>query len=235
MPTLELRGQLNRPSSVPDYGWTTEDGIEVTVADRDVLVRWPAMEDEPDHWGLMQALIEKPLFAETLATDLPAEVQWTSRAIEEGDRRRVIAAFTAGSTITIPIGRLDEVRAVEALDSSIDLLFATWSFRNGLEHMQADDHASAMRSFYVACEAVVLGLRSDSREEDWLATARQLDLPVERVQHLYLSLQFARHANPSRSRQKLDELSLEPLSAAHCRGFTGDVLRAFAMSLAPPT
>ena len=75
---------------------------------------------------------------------------------------------------------------------------------------------------------VVLATTGRSHEGDWIAAAKEFGLKPDEVQHLYLSLQPARHADASRAREKLEQLDLEALTAPHCRDITGELLRAFA-------
>ena len=230
MESLELRGRLNRHSIPAIYSWRTEDGITYEIDDQDVTVRWRGASNEPDNWGRMLATVERALFGEMLRTDQLAQVRWETRVIvgESGVGRVVGGGFTADAAIASPMGRLDQVPAISALDTSFELYAAVLGFEDGLEHLSRDDMRAAMQAFAVANEVIVHALRGKSHESDWVAAAEELGLDGEKFRRLYLSLQQARHADASHALGRLKDFGWDPLGVVYCRGLTGDLLRAYA-------
>jgi len=232
MAVLEMTGTLNRSSNPSAYEWKTDDGVEVAISARQVKVRWPGVDDQPDNWARMRTLIEAPLLASVLSSAHPATVVWTQRVVEDGEWRRVVAGLPLDAVLDAPLPRLDQpTPELNALDASLPLVVATELFSEGLDEMQADNLLAAMRSFYLAAEAVVDAIRGASFEEDWVEAARQLGVGPEKGRQLYLSLQIARHINASHAERKLIGLGLKRLSAPYCRGLTHTLLRAYGQSL----
>lgn len=229
---LRLRGELS--SGAADLtgggdGWTSSDGVTVTINGPEVSVEWSNPVAPTDgSFDRMMEEVEATLLLECLRTGNIPEVRWIEREVAGASATTHQGSFTASSYIvraqrgllSAHAGRVDRVAAAPSV------LLALRRYRDAMKLLMVDPRA-AVALAYVAVEGIVDELSGNTRGSDWLAAEAPLGLSPGTLGTLYDSAQLTRHHDASGAKDRLAIAGVSPLTPNEICGRAATAIAAF--------
>lgn len=227
-----LRGELSSGAADPTGGgdgWTSSDGVTVTINGPEVSVEWSNPVAPTDgSFDRMIEEVEATLLLECLRTGNIPEVRWIEREFAGASATTHQGSFTASSYIvraqrgllSAHAGRVDRVAAAPSV------LLALRRYRDAMKLLMVDPRA-AVALAYVAVEGIVDELSGDTRGSDWLAAEAPLGLTPGTLGTMYDSAQLTRHHDASSAKGRLAIAGVSPLTPSEVCDRAAAAITAF--------